>query len=375
MSLHTDHRPEEANARPIFEVADMLQIQVGRGSVERIGPCPKCGGVDRFALNARKNVFLCRRCDGKGGPVDLVMFTLGITFPAALEWMCGPRAEVSEAEIAQRRAKAAQAQAERERENNAYRSRAITSAREIWAQTLPAEGTAVRAYLALRGFSESILPRIPKRIRFAPEARYMIPNGKTWREIHRGPAMVAAVDGPNDAVLAVHRTWIDLDQPKGKVTLPVSGQTDGKLWPAKKVLGSKKGGVVILRQPERASVLVMAEGLETTLSALVADAYPDAAYWCGVDLGNMSGKLQSGPGLRYAGLPDLEDSTAFVPPAWVRRLIFVMDGDSEPRATRAKLEAGLRRAMIARPGLVGEIVRVGEGLDLNDVLMGGRDAE
>lgn len=129
------------------------------------------------------------------------------------------------------------------------------------------------------------------------------------------------------------------------------------------------------RQPERASVLVMAEGLETTLSALVADAYPDAAYWCGVDLGNMSGKLQSGPGLRYAGLPDLEDSTAFVPPAWVRRLIFVMDGDSEPRATRAKLEAGLRRAMIARPGLVGEIVRVGEGLDLNDVLMGGRDAE
>ncbi len=173
MSLHNDHRPEEANARPIFEVADMLQIQVGRGSVERVGPCPKCGGVDRFALNARKNVFLCRRCDGKGGPVDLVMFTRGITFPpAALEWMCGPRAEVSEAEIAQRRAKAAQVQAERERENNAYRSRAITSAREIWAQTLPpAEGTAVRAYLALRGFSESILPRIPKRIRFAPPRR------------------------------------------------------------------------------------------------------------------------------------------------------------------------------------------------------------
>lgn len=375
MSYPVDHRPDEANARPIFEVADMLAIEVGRGSVERVGPCPKCGGVDRFGLNARKNVFLCRRCDGKGGPIDLVMFVMGLTFPEALEWMCGPRAEISEADLAKRRAVAAKARADRAAEDNAFRARSIASAREIWAQSLPAEGTAVRAYLERRGFSAAVLPRIPKRIRFLREARYMIPNGKGWREIHRGPAMVAAVDGPSDKVLAVHRTWIDLDQPKGKVVLPVSGQVDLKLWPAKKVLGSKKGGVVILRQPEGAEVLVMAEGLETTLSALVANAYPNAAYWCGVDLGNMSGRLQSGHGLRFAGLPDLEDADAFVPPAWVRRLIFVMDGDSEPRLTRSKLEAGLRRAMIARPGLVGEIVTVGAGLDLNDVLMGEPDAE
>jgi hypothetical protein len=375
MVFQTDHRPDEANARPIFEVADMLAIEIGRGSVERIGPCPKCGGPDRFGLNGRKNVFLCRRGGGKGGPIDLVMFVMGLTFPAALEWMCGPRADISEAEIAARRAKAAKARADQEREANAYRQRSIAAAREIWANTLPAEDTAVRDYLARRGFSKDVLGRIPKRIRFSPDARYMIQNGKVWREIHRGPAMVAAVDGPSDTVLAVHRTWIDLEQSKGKVMLKVSGQTDGKLWPAKKVLGSKKGGVVILRQPEEAEVLVMAEGLETTLSALVANVYPNAAYWCGVDLGNMSGKMQSGQGLKFAGLPDLADTTAFVPPEWVRRLIFVMDGDSEPRLTQAKLEAGLRRAMIARPGLVGEIVRVGAGLDLNDVLMGVPDAE
>jgi hypothetical protein len=39
--------------------------------------------------------------------------------------------------------------------------------------------------------------------------------------------------------------------------------------------------------------------------------------------------------------------------------------------TRAKLEAGLRRAMAHRPGLVGQIVKAGDGVDLNDVLNGG----
>ena len=104
---------------------------------------------------------------------------------------------------------------------------------------------------------------------------------------------------------------------------------------------------------------------------MASGAQPDAAFWCLVDLGNMAGRQQSGPGLRHAGMPDLEDSEAFVPPAWVERLIYVMDGDSDPKPTRSNLVAGLRRAMALRPGLAGKIAASPAGFDLNDVLVGG----
>ncbi|WP_245999238.1 hypothetical protein [Paracoccus methylarcula] len=57
----------------------------------------------------------------------------------------------------------------------------------------------------------------------------------------------------------------------------------------------------------------------------------------------------------------------------MRRLVFVQDGDSDRRLTRAKLEAGLRRAMLLRPGLSGAIAYPGDGRDLNDILMGSDD--
>jgi hypothetical protein len=48
-----------------------------------------------------------------------------------------------------------------------------------------------------------------------------------------------------------------------------------------------------------------------------------------------------------------------------------MDGDSEPRDTRAKLLAGARRAMLRRPGLRAQIAPCPQGKDLNDVLLEG----
>jgi len=32
------------------------------GSNEHVGPCPRCGGRDRFGVNTRKRVFNCRGC-------------------------------------------------------------------------------------------------------------------------------------------------------------------------------------------------------------------------------------------------------------------------------------------------------------------------
>jgi hypothetical protein len=53
----------------------------------------------------------------------------------------------------------------------------------------------------------------------------------------------------------------------------------------------------------------------------------------------------------------------------VRRLVFIQDGDSDPRETRAKLMSGLRRAGALIPGLQMQIVHAPSGRDLNDVAM------
>lgn len=183
--------------------------------------------------------------------------------------------------------------------------------------------------------------------------------------------MLAAVQGLDGRFTAVHRTWLDLAQPKGKLHLV----HDGQVAEVKKSLGSTKGGAIRLMSPPNAEMLIMGEGIETTFSAQIANAYPGAAYWAGVDLGNMAGRKLSGHGRKYSGLPDLRDDRAFVPPDWVRHLIFVKDGDSEPRFTESQILAGLRRAMALRPGLRAQVVRAPVGLDLNDILLsGGPDA-
>lgn len=55
------------------------------------------------------------------------------------------------------------------------------------------------------------------------------------------------------------------------------------------------------------------------------------------------------------GADNLDDAEAFVPPPGVTRLVYVMDGDSDPASTKAKMLTGLRRAMARHPGLRGQI--------------------
>ncbi|WP_312531273.1 hypothetical protein [Paracoccus sp. (in: a-proteobacteria)] len=371
-----DPRLAEARAMPILEVLSRLEVgNLVRAGGELVGPCPNCGGRDRFGVNLQKNIFQCRKdcsANAKGDQIALVQLALGMDFRAALEWLCGPAQGLSDAEREDRRRKAEAARLKQERIGVQERERTIKAARELWFASKDAEGSLVRDYLARRGIAAALLGDLPKTMRFDPAAKYVHPvkgERNKWQTLHVGAAMICAVVDGAGRVTAVHRTWLDLDQPKGKLVLRDPDNADLVL-PSKKVLGSKKGAVIRLATPKHATTMIMAEGVETTLSALIAAHQPlDAAYWCGVDLGNMSGRRESGPGKKYAGLPDMGDSEAFVPPPWVKRLIYVQDGDSEPRLTRAKLEAGLRRAMMKNPGLKGQIVHAGEGRDLNDILM------
>jgi DNA primase len=55
-----------------------------RVGAELIGPCPRCGGHDRFAVSPRKGVFLCRGCGAKGDVIAFVEHVDGIGFGDAV---------------------------------------------------------------------------------------------------------------------------------------------------------------------------------------------------------------------------------------------------------------------------------------------------
>lgn len=374
--MRDDPRVEIAHQMNMAELADRLSIPgLKRVAGELVGPCPGpgCGGTDRFSINPAKGVINCRRCGAKGDQIALVQLVLGLDFPAALEWVAGPRQELTPAERAELARRTEANRRAREAEAERHRRNAIQQARRIWSGAQPADESPVISYLMRRGIAPR--GRLPRCFRFEPAARLVVPDEKRRGEfvkVHEGPTMLTAIQAPDGSLAGVHRTWIDLAQPKGKV-IALHPFKAGEIVAAKKVYGSKKGSAIRLYTPRDASCLVMAEGIETTLSALVARAIEGAAFWAGVDLGNMAGARKLGPGLKYAGIPDLSDADAFVPPPWVRRLVFVQDGDSDPKLTRAKLLAGLRRAMALRPGLTASIVHPGDGVDMNDLLMGAQD--
>lgn len=376
--MHADDpRLAEAKARPIAEVVSLLGLAgLKRTGHELVGPCPKCGGRDRFAVNTRKGLFQCRICGIAGDGLKLVQEIQGLDFKAALTWLCGEATGVSDAERKARLDKAREAQRREEERAEKERRKVIADARRLWDQGLRPEGTPVQEYLLRRAIDPAQLGGFAACVRYHPDlpyAEWMKEPGDDrghWETIHRGPAMICAVQNAEGRFTALHRTYLDLDQPKGKAV--IRHPKTGEVLDAKKGLGSKKGGAIRLSGGRISDRLIMAEGIETTYSAWHGAilSMPDAMFWAGIDLGNMSGRQDRLPGRRDSGLPDLEDDRAFVPPAHVRELIFVMDGDSDPKATRAKLLAGARRAMLLRPGLRAKIAPAPNGFDLNDVLMG-----
>jgi hypothetical protein len=72
---------EQARAVPIASIAPQGLRKSGK---ELIGPCPGCGGKDRFAINTTEGVFNCRGCGAKGDVIALQMFLDGCEFEEAV---------------------------------------------------------------------------------------------------------------------------------------------------------------------------------------------------------------------------------------------------------------------------------------------------
>jgi Protein of unknown function (DUF3631)/CHC2 zinc finger len=77
-----------AKSVPIERIIEERQIKL-RGHIERVGPCPKCGGVDRFSINTKKQVWNCRGCDVGGDVIKLVEHLDDTNFTSAVQMFAG----------------------------------------------------------------------------------------------------------------------------------------------------------------------------------------------------------------------------------------------------------------------------------------------
>jgi hypothetical protein len=64
-------------------------IKLSAGIAERCGPCPVCGGTDRFSINLKKQVWNCRICGRGGDIIKLVRHLDGSDFKEAVATLAG----------------------------------------------------------------------------------------------------------------------------------------------------------------------------------------------------------------------------------------------------------------------------------------------
>lgn len=189
---------------------------------------------------------------------------------------------------------------------------------ECWKEALPIDGTIAEIYLRGRGITCSL----PATLRFHPDCRH--PSTK------RFPAMVAAVEGAQR--FAVHRTFVRADG-HGKVDID----------PPKAMLGKTAGGAV--RLTSSGSRLVVAEGIETSLSLASGLVHGPLTIWASLSTSGMKG---------------------LVLPAQPGSLLIATDGEDAGRAAGNILA---ERAVAL--GWQVNLLPAPEGRDWNDVLQKG----
>lgn len=376
---------------PCHEIAGRL-VALRRKGDGFVGPCP-LHSPDRQARDSTSfecdaESWVCATCSDGGDVIKLVALVNGLDpdreFRRAISLLPdGGTREISADEQAElerqhddRRAKAAQDQ-------NEFREKARRRAWDLWAFAKPIAGSPGEAYLRRR-LGDLDPPRL--RLKFDPAARYYVEDRPTWRLVHTGPAIVAQIQRDGQ-FLGAHRTFIDLEDPKGKARI-VDPKTGLKLN-SKTMHGGKRGGHIALAGPRFPRVLYLGEGIEKVAAVLAAmrqagRELEGCAFWTAGDLGNLGGKAaetiahptlksEKGRAVRVPGFePDLESPAIQIPDS-VERLVLLGDTTSDRFTTECVLERARRR--YAREGL--EIVAAwgpASG-DFDDLLREGADRD
>lgn len=223
----------------------------------RNGPCPLCGGTDRFQYTDKfgEGNYHCRQC-GAGGGFKLLQAVKGEDFHAAL-------LEV------ERCLGILPAASQPSRPSAAPADRMKRLVQRIWDEGRPpSTGDEVDQYLRGRGLALQAYPGV---LRFHPCLGYFEKDaaGKS-KQIAEYPAMLACVQGPDGQAVTLHRTYLH----HGKKL---------KTADAKKLLSTGIHGSAV-RLFEAGEELAICEGIETALAVHLATG---KAVWAALNAGNL----------------------------------------------------------------------------------------
>lgn len=212
----------------------LLQLGVPEAALRnKHGPCPMCGGEDRFRFDDTegRGTWICGKC-GAGDGMKLALAYTGKTFPEV--------AAVIDGMVGNIKFEAAKPERTPEQTRDLLR--------DTWRETVPVQpGDLVHKYLASRGVDELIYPAA---------LRY----GAKLRDGEGGirPCMVAMVGLPGEAkFVSMHRTFLKPDG-SGKAEMAA---------PRKMMPGTLPEGACVMLSEFKGGALGIAEGIETALSA------------------------------------------------------------------------------------------------------------
>ncbi len=203
---------------------------IGRGA-DRCGPCPACGGRDRFSINIRKQVWNCRGCARGGDVIDLVRHLDAVDFKTAAASLAGDAARIAARPTIAAEARPAIV-------NNENGGRAL----RLWNEAVPIAGTLAAVYLRRRCLEP---PPDDEALRFHPACPF---GGVAI------PCMIALFrDIATNEPRAIHRTALKA----------------GGIKVDRKALGPVAGCAIKLSADENVEQgLAIGEGIETVLAGM-----------------------------------------------------------------------------------------------------------
>jgi putative DNA primase/helicase len=284
---------------------------IGRG--ERVGPCPVCGGRDRFSINSKKQVWNCRGCGRGGDVIALVQHLDTCDFPTAIRTLtCGERewGYTKYSPPISSTVKPAVQPVESD-------TTACTRALRLWDDASPIAGTLAEDYLRRRGLEP---PEDDEALRYYGAC----PFG----------------DARYSCMLGLFRS-ITTNEPKAitRIALGPAGIKIGKM-----MLGPVAGCAVKLSPDEDVEQgLAVAEGIETALGAMALGCRPIWAV---------------GSAVAIAKFPVL---------AGVDALTIVTDHDKNGTGQRAAQECSERWIAAGRECIL--IIPHAQGADMADIVM------
>tara|TARA_R110002020_G_scaffold467027_4_gene690193 strand:+ start:8597 stop:9868 length:1272 start_codon:yes stop_codon:yes gene_type:complete len=381
----------------IAEAAPRLGLTLKGRAAEQAMPCPRCGGKDRFALNTAKNKWNCRGGSIGGNDalgmaahlhglevsrreefLEACAAVLGEAVPDGAEEISEERRAELRAEAEALKARAEAEASERDRQAGDFREKELAKCRGIYEAAFTGlGGTDAARYLRARAGLTAYAGSLLATARFVKKLTYW--HGRTERgdprDIWCGPAMVLPFIDAAGELIGIHQTWIDLGEvPKFRPNL-VCPDT-GEALPTKKMRGSKKGGLLPVAGEMAATRWVVGEGIENVAAWFAAELDDDEAtalstfYAAAGDIGNLAGaaartgrfahptdtkvdaKGVSRPVMVPSPDPDPERLTEGFPLGpYVRGLLYLGDGDSEPVWTAAHMARAEARAGLIAPGI------------------------